>query len=115
MNRYFRMILLCGCLLMLARCSGGGSFCDRLSGSLSSLRSKVQSCPTLQQSVTVTVAYDTATCNQAISHCSQADQNTLNHFLDCLGNIPNCIQGQETLFTNSLTTCGNGLSSITSC
>jgi hypothetical protein len=88
---------------------GGDSVCDKAQHDLQNLANATSSCPTFSGGgdggATLIISFNKASCQNALSQCSSADQQTLSNYFDCLGKVNPCVPGQENQFLASLVYC----------
>jgi len=105
-----RIVFGAALLLFAVGCgSSASSTCDNLGNAYTSLTSKYSACGTLPSS-----GFDKNSCVEAYnnSHCSDADKQKINDFVNCLNNMPNCTPATQTAWANSFEACITPLESI---
>src|SRR5215472_12621959 len=97
---------------------GGSTVCDKADQASRNLINAAAGCPLFgggDGGVPVfTVSYNKTACQNALSSCSAADQQSLSKAFDCLSGLNRCVPGQENQFLLSASACVIQASGISS-
>ena len=85
---------------------GGDNLCDKADHASQNLANAIAGCSSLSSGGPVAITpYSKATCENALSHCSGSDRETLSNAFDCLAKVNRCVPGQEFQFLGSVLDC----------
>jgi hypothetical protein len=91
----------------------GGSVCDRMATTSTSLDDKAKGCSSSDGGVTISASkFNKATCEANVANCTADDQKILNTQMDCMGKIAACTTGNELAYAGSLLSCSTDASKI---
>ncbi len=97
--------------MALTGCSG--SLCDEFDDSGKSLVDKVKACPSFDDvTYTEPTEAEKEQCEQSLESCSDTDKETLNKFLDCVNDLPDCTAATEQSWGNQFLACAVPLANV---
>lgn len=95
--------------LVLTGC-GGGSICDKFEDASKDMADKSEACS--DQEYSEPTDAEKEACEKATENCTDADEEKVDAFLDCISDLDECKAGEETSYALQLLGCTGKLSGV---
>lgn len=101
-----------GAVVAFQACGGGSDdICDRLKN----LGEKTGSCFATDDTGDTDTDADTASCEESLKNCTDADKDAYNKFLDCAEDVGDCKSGEEQAWAIKVASCAQDLQISDAC